>query len=34
MTDYETNLSRFAQEKYNLVIAVGFLMYDAVEKGF
>jgi len=32
MTDYETNLSRFAQEKYNLVIAVGFLMYDAVEK--
>lgn len=32
MTDYETNLSRFAEEKYNLVIAVGFLMYDAVEK--
>lgn len=32
MTDYETNLSRFAQDKYNLVIAVGFLMQDAVEK--
>ncbi|HEY8910494.1 MAG TPA: BMP family ABC transporter substrate-binding protein [Desulfosporosinus sp.] len=32
MTDYETNLSRFAQDKYNLVIAVGFLMHDAVEK--
>ncbi|AFM42054.1 putative ABC-type transport system, periplasmic component/surface lipoprotein [Desulfosporosinus acidiphilus SJ4] len=32
MTDYETNLTRFAQDKYNLVIAVGFLMQDAVEK--
>ena len=32
MTDYETNLTRFAQEKYNLIIAVGFLMQDAVEK--
>jgi basic membrane protein A len=32
MTDYETNLSRFAQDKYNLVIAVGYLMQDAVEK--
>lgn len=32
MTDYETNLSRFAQDKYNLVIAVGFLMQDAVIK--
>lgn len=32
MTDYETNLSRFALDKYNLVIAVGFLMHDAVEK--
>lgn len=32
MTDYETNLSRFAQDKYNLVIAVGFLMHDAVLK--
>lgn len=32
MTDYETNLSRFAEQKYNLVIAVGFLMHDAVEK--
>jgi len=32
MTDYETNLTRFAQDKYNLIIAVGFLMHDAVEK--
>jgi len=32
MTDYETNLSRFAEDKYNLVIAVGFLMQDAVVK--
>ena len=32
MTDYETNLTRFAQDKYNLIIAVGFLMQDAVEK--
>lgn len=32
MTDYETNLSRFAEQKYNLVVAVGFLMHDAVEK--
>jgi basic membrane protein A len=32
MTDYETNLSRFAQENYNLVIAVGGLMADAVTK--
>lgn len=32
MTDYETNLSRFAQDKYNLVIAVGFLMQDSVTK--
>lgn len=32
MTDYETNLSRFAKDNYNLVIAVGFLMQDAVEK--
>jgi len=32
MTDYETNLSRFAQDKYNLVIAVGYLIQDAVEK--
>lgn len=32
MTDYETNLSKFAQQKYNLVIAVGFLMQDAVTK--
>lgn len=32
MTDYETNLSRFAQDKYNLIIAVGFLMQDAVAK--
>jgi len=32
MTDYENNLSKFAQEKYNLVIAVGFLMHDAVVK--
>jgi basic membrane protein A len=32
MTDYETNLSRFAEQKYNLIVAVGFLMHDAVEK--
>lgn len=32
MTDYETNLSNFAQQKYNLVIAVGYLMHDAVVK--
>ncbi len=32
MTDYESNLTKFAQEKYNLVIAVGFLMHDAVAK--
>jgi len=32
MTDYETNLSRFAEQKYNLIIAVGFLMQDAVTK--
>lgn len=30
--DYETNLTNFAQQKYNLVIAVGFLMNDAVAK--
>jgi basic membrane protein A and related proteins len=32
MTDYETNLSRFAEQKYDLIIAVGFLMHDAVAK--
>ncbi|MEA4901568.1 BMP family ABC transporter substrate-binding protein [Desulfitobacterium sp.] len=32
MTDYETNLSRFAEEKYNLIVSVGYLMHDAVEK--
>ena len=32
MTDYETNLTRFAQDKYNLVIAVGFLMQESVTK--
>ncbi|MHB1653643.1 MAG: BMP family lipoprotein [Desulfitobacteriaceae bacterium] len=32
MTDYETNLTKFAQQKYNLVVAVGFLMHDAVAK--
>ena len=32
ITDYETNLSRFAQDKYNMVIAVGYLMHDAVQK--
>lgn len=32
MTDYDTNLSRFAQEGYNLVVAVGFLMHDSVAK--
>ncbi|KLU60145.1 membrane lipoprotein TmpC precursor [Peptococcaceae bacterium CEB3] len=32
MTDYEMNLTNFAQQKYNLVIAVGFLMHDAVVK--
>ncbi|AFK85080.1 MULTISPECIES: BMP family lipoprotein [Thermoanaerobacterium] len=31
-TDYVTNLTQFAQQKYNLVIAVGFLMKDAVEQ--
>lgn len=32
MTDYVPNLTNFAQQKYNLVIAVGFLMHDAVEE--
>lgn len=32
MTDYVPNLTNFAQQKYNLVIAVGFLMHDAVEQ--
>ncbi len=32
MTDYETNLTNFAQQNYNLIIAVGFLMHDAVVK--
>ncbi|SNX53195.1 BMP family ABC transporter substrate-binding protein [Thermoanaerobacterium sp. RBIITD] len=31
-TDYVTNLTQFAQQKYNLIIAVGFLMKDAVEQ--
>ncbi len=30
--DYVPNLTRFAQQKYDLVIAVGFLMHDAVEQ--
>ncbi len=29
-SDYVPNLTRFAQANYNLVIAVGFLMHDAV----
>jgi len=32
MTDYETNLARFATEGYDLVVAVGFLMQDATAK--
>lgn len=32
MTDYVPNLSRFAQEGYDLVIGVGFLLHDAVEQ--
>ncbi|PHO07946.1 BMP family ABC transporter substrate-binding protein [Thermoanaerobacterium thermosaccharolyticum] len=32
LTDYVTNLTQFAQQKYNLVIAVGYLMKDAVEQ--
>lgn len=31
-SDYVPNLTRFAQQGYNLVIAVGFLMNDAVEE--
>ncbi|WAH36694.1 BMP family lipoprotein [Alicyclobacillus dauci] len=31
-SDYVPNLSHFAQSGYNLVIAVGFLMHDAVEQ--
>lgn len=31
-TDYVTNLTQFAQQKYNMIIAVGFLMKDAVEQ--
>lgn len=30
--DYVTNLTRFAANGYNLVIAVGYLMHDAVEQ--
>ncbi|MEZ0537337.1 BMP family protein [Caldicellulosiruptoraceae bacterium PP1] len=30
MTDYVPNLSKLAEQKYDLVIAVGFLMHDAV----
>jgi basic membrane protein A and related proteins len=30
-SDYIPNLTRFAQQGYNVVIAVGFLMHDAVE---
>ncbi len=30
-TDYEKNLSQFAEEKYDLVVGVGFLMGDAVK---
>ncbi|WP_041591628.1 BMP family lipoprotein [Thermoanaerobacter mathranii] len=32
MTDYVPNLTNFAQQGYDLVIAVGFLMHDAVEE--
>ncbi|MDP9750511.1 MULTISPECIES: BMP family lipoprotein [Thermoanaerobacter] len=32
MEDYVPNLSNFAQQGYNLVIAVGFMMHDAVEE--
>ncbi len=31
-TDYVPNLTRFAQQGYNLVVAVGFLMKDATEQ--
>lgn len=31
-SDYVPNLERFASAKYNLVIAVGYLMHDAVEQ--
>lgn len=31
-SDYVPNLTRFAQQKYDMVIAVGFLMHDAVEQ--
>jgi basic membrane protein A and related proteins len=30
--DYVPNLTRFAQQKYDMVVAVGFLMHDAVEQ--
>lgn len=30
--DYVPNLTRFAQQKFDLVVAVGFLMHDAVEQ--
>jgi len=30
MTDYVPNLSKLAEQKYDLIIAVGFLMHDAV----
>lgn len=32
MEDYVPNLTNFAQQGYNLVIAVGFMMHDAVEE--
>lgn len=32
MTDYVPNLTNFAQQGYNLIIAVGFMMHDAVEE--
>jgi len=31
-SDYVPNLTRFAQQKYDMVVAVGFLMHDAVEQ--
>ncbi len=32
MEDYVPNLTNFAQQGYNLIIAVGFMMHDAVEE--
>ncbi len=32
MEDYVPNLTNFAQQGYNLIIAIGFMMHDAVEE--